>query len=209
MSSKRITIVVGIIIIGIFGYIGYSDAVRTWNDLQEQEIQIEQLNTQYEELDIKLDETIETNEKTQEELEQLEKEKQELEEERQRLEQELQAKVERETRLAEASRKVINAATGTQVASAVSAPQPQGNCGDNNYAAYIYGRESGGRVPGNCDVNAVNAGGCRGIGQACPGSKLPCGADYACQNKWFTNYAMERYGSWEAAYAFHLANGWW
>lgn len=83
-------------------------------------------------------------------------------------------------------------------------------CGDNSYAAYIYGMESGGRVPGNCDTTARNAGGCYGIGQACPGSKVAhCGADYACQNAWFTNYAIQRYGSWASAYNFHKANGWW
>lgn len=78
-----------------------------------------------------------------------------------------------------------------------------GSCGDNQYANYIYMHESG------CNLNSVNAGGCRGIGQACPGSKLPCGADYACQNDYFTNYAIQRYGSWEAAYNFWLANHWW
>ena len=93
-----------------------------------------------------------------------------------------------------------------------TAPTGQGamsGCGDNQYAAYIYGQESGGRVTGNCNPSAVNAGGCRGIGQACPGGKLPCGADYACQNAWFNNYAIERYGSWAVAYNFHKANGWW
>lgn len=83
-------------------------------------------------------------------------------------------------------------------------------CGDNQYAAYIYGQESGGRVSGMCNTTIYNAGGCYGIGQACPGSKVAhCGADYACQNAWFTNYAMQRYGSWAAAYNFHKANNWW
>ena len=76
-------------------------------------------------------------------------------------------------------------------------------CGDNMYSQYIYSHESG------CNLNAVNSLGCRGIGQACPGSKLPCGADYACQNEFFTNYAISKYGSWEAAYGFWLNNHWW
>lgn len=88
----------------------------------------------------------------------------------------------------------------------VRAPQPTkttSGCGDNQYAHYIYMKESG------CRTTAVNSIGCRGIGQACPGTKLPCGADYACQNQWFTNYAMQRYGSWYKAYQFWLAHKWW
>lgn len=76
-------------------------------------------------------------------------------------------------------------------------------CGDNEYAQYIYSHESG------CNLNAVNSIGCRGIGQACPGGKLPCGADYACQNAFFTNYAVTRYGSWAGAYDFWVNNHWW
>lgn len=92
----------------------------------------------------------------------------------------------------------------------VEAPKPkpvvQGvtNCGDNMYKQYIYQKESG------CRTNAVNSIGCRGIGQACPGSKLPCSnSDFACQDAWFSNYAIQRYGSWEAAYNFWLRNHWW
>jgi len=88
---------------------------------------------------------------------------------------------------------------------AQTAPSPVvSGCGDNSYAAYIYSKESG------CRTTARNASGCYGIGQACPGSKVAhCGADYACQNAWFTDYAMRRYGSWANAYNFHKANGWW
>lgn len=78
-----------------------------------------------------------------------------------------------------------------------------GKCGDNEYARFIYEHESG------CNLNAINAGGCRGIGQACPGDKLPCGADYACQNAFFTEYANQRYGGWQGAYNAWLAQGWW
>lgn len=96
------------------------------------------------------------------------------------------------------------------VAAPVSAPapsQPQpavaGGCGDNFYANYIYMHESG------CNPASVNSIGCRGIGQACPGSKLPCGADYACQNAYFTRYANERYGGWAGAYSFWVSHHWW
>lgn len=77
------------------------------------------------------------------------------------------------------------------------------NCGDNPYKSYIYSHESG------CRTTAVNSIGCRGIGQACPGTKLPCGDDFICQDAWFSNYAVTRYGSWEKAYNFWLTNHWW
>ena len=38
------------------------------------------------------------------------------------------------------------------------------------------------------------------------GCYIPCGADYACQNAWFTQYAMERYGSWYEAFEFWNKN---
>jgi hypothetical protein len=95
-------------------------------------------------------------------------------------------------------------------------PPPVSNgsydCGDNYYAAYIYGQESGGRIVGNCDPKAENASGCLGIGQACPGSKLTnvCpDLDYACENEFFTAYAINRYGGWEQAYNHWIAHGSW
>ncbi len=103
-------------------------------------------------------------------------------------------------------------AAEVKVVSTPVAQGPVGNCGDNYYASYIYGMESGGRVVGNCNPSAKNAGGCLGIGQACPGSKLiaACpGLDYTCQNAYFTNYAVSRYGDWAGAYNFWIGNGWW
>ena len=92
---------------------------------------------------------------------------------------------------------------------AVATPQPPPvvgvtNCGDNPYKQFIYQHESG------CRTDAVNSIGCTGLGQACPGSKLPCSlSDWVCQDNWFSNYAIQRYGSWEAAYSFWLNNHWW
>ncbi|MGB4799909.1 MAG: LysM peptidoglycan-binding domain-containing protein [Candidatus Saccharimonadales bacterium] len=76
---------------------------------------------------------------------------------------------------------------------------------DSNAAkAFIYSRESGN------NPNATNPNGCYGIGQDCNGVvRGSCGADYACQDAYFTNYAMNRYGSWEAAQSFWNTNGWW
>jgi uncharacterized protein YabE (DUF348 family) len=81
---------------------------------------------------------------------------------------------------------------------------------EDQFAAvdFIIGHESGWR-PG-----AQNAGGCAGLGQACPGSKLArvCPdwqIDPVCQLKFFNGYAVGRYGSWNGAYNFWLAKHWW
>lgn len=74
----------------------------------------------------------------------------------------------------------------------------------NSAKAYIYARESGN------NPNATNPNGCYGLGQDCNGVvRGQCGADYACQDQFFTNYAMRRYGSWENALAFWQSHHWW
>lgn len=76
----------------------------------------------------------------------------------------------------------------------------------NDPKMFIYLKESGN------NPLARNAGGCLGLGQACPGSKLLAvcpNLDYACEDAFFTNYAISRYGSWEGAYQFWLAHSWW
>ena len=81
--------------------------------------------------------------------------------------------------------------------------------------AFIYHKESGNhpcKINGgavDCEYQGSKA--C-GIGQALPCSKLrnECNlADYACQDRWFTRYMENRYGSWENAKAFWLKNKWW
>jgi hypothetical protein len=66
--------------------------------------------------------------------------------------------------------------------------------------SFIYMNESGNNPA------QWNSSGCLGLGQACPASKLlavcPVVTDYACQDAWFTNYMLSRYGTWEAAKAF-------
>ena len=87
----------------------------------------------------------------------------------------------------------------------VAPPQPVvGNCGSDYYQQLVYQRESG------CNTAAVNYLGCAGIGQACPGSKLPCSLyDWVCQNNYFTSYMYAVYGSWAAAWNSELTRGWW
>ncbi len=77
------------------------------------------------------------------------------------------------------------------------------------YAAdYIISHESGWRV------NAVNASGCSGLGQACPGSKLrnACPdweSDPVCQMRFFNGYAVGRYGNWIRAFDVWQRQRWW
>lgn len=86
----------------------------------------------------------------------------------------------------------------------VPPPAPVVGCGSDPNMAYIYSHESG------CRTDAVNSIGCLGLGQACPGSKLPCStSDWDCQNNYFTAYALSRYGSTYNAYSFWVANHWW
>jgi hypothetical protein len=78
------------------------------------------------------------------------------------------------------------------------------NCGSDAMMAYIYQVESG------CRSWAINPGGCIGLGQACPGGKLPCGLyDWACQDAWFRSYAVSAYGSIYNAYIFRQNHNWW
>jgi len=91
------------------------------------------------------------------------------------------------------------AATRPVVTTAVSVPVV-----GNDAKAFIYAHESGNNPA------ATSPNGCFGLGQNCNGTvRALCGVDYACQDAYFTNYAISRYGSWEAAASFWQANGWW
>lgn len=83
-------------------------------------------------------------------------------------------------------------------------PQSPSDCSDAKSCIYLH--ESGN------DPTRLNSIGCLGLGQSCPASKLlaVCPTmDYDCEDNWFTQYAINRYGSWEAAWAFWQQNHWW
>lgn len=102
------------------------------------------------------------------------------------------------------------------------------SAGDQQYAAYIINNENGLW----CAIRWQGSRGCGetyyerfagaesssqigyGLCQATPGNKMAsAGADWrtnvVTQMKWCHSYAMGRYGSWEAAYQFKVARGWW
>lgn len=92
------------------------------------------------------------------------------------------------------------AAAPVASASATSYPALSSNAAK----AFIYAKESGNNPA------ATNPSGCFGIGQDCNGVlRSMCGVDYNCQDAYFTNYAMNRYGGWEGAYSFWVNHGWW
>lgn len=85
-----------------------------------------------------------------------------------------------------------------------AAPVGVTNCGSDPNMAFIYQHESG------CRTNAIGPNGPCGLGQALPCSKLPCSlSDWACQNAWFTAYALRTYGSTYAAMLFWQSHSWW
>ncbi|MBA3678654.1 hypothetical protein H0W80_00400 [Candidatus Saccharibacteria bacterium] len=109
---------------------------------------------------------------------------------------------------AQAAEQAAAAARATQVARVSAAPVavPALTGSDAEYKLYIYNHESGN------NPTRANGSGCLGLGQACPGSKLlaVCPTlDYACEDAFFTNYAIRRYGSWAGAYTYWLSHHNW
>lgn len=107
----------------------------------------------------------------------------------------------------EASRlQAIEAEKQAQAVQTTNTAQNTPTMPSNDAKMFIYMKESGN------NPQARNSGGCLGLGQACPGSKLLAvcpSLDYACQDAFFTNYAISRYGSWEGAYQFWIGHNWW
>lgn len=91
MSSKIITTVIALAIVGPFTYVATADAVSIKQHVREQDTHIQKLNIEYEHLDKELDKTQETKQQTQQEVQQLEQQTQDAASERQKLEAELGA----------------------------------------------------------------------------------------------------------------------
>lgn len=81
---------------------------------------------------------------------------------------------------------------------------------DYGYVDYIVTKESGWQWWATNNEGS----GATGLGQALPASKMATfGADYltnpVTQLRWADSYAVARYGSWAAAYAFWTAHKYW
>lgn len=140
---------------------------------------------------------------------QLEKEKIELEkvksiEEKnkkiEQLQKDLQSKADSKAAQASLATKVVQNIVPVAKAAEVAPSEPT-----ESAKMFIYMKESGNRT------NAINpSSGACGLGQALPCSKMPCSlSDYACQDQFFTQYMINRYGTWENAKAFWLSHRWW
>jgi LysM repeat protein len=100
--------------------------------------------------------------------------------------------------------KAVVATHKTQTAAKTTAATSYPAVAGNAAKAFIYAHESGN------NPNATNAKGCYGLGQDCNGVvRAKCGADYACQDAYFTAYANSRYGGWGGALAFWQSHHWW
>lgn len=202
--SKHISLAVLIIILVGFGGLAIKGGLESTHDLQKVNIRLESKSTELKQLELdfkKLNQDLEDEshkkELNNERIKQLEEEKQQLEERYKALEVSKAKEKAEQQRLATASQKISNIVAPKASAS--------GQCGDNDYAYKIYQGES------SCRIDAVNSIGACGIGQSLPCSKLSkvCPnwqSDYDCQNKFFTDYAMQ-YGSWEQAYNFKFCTG--
>lgn len=185
---KRILYAVLLISFIAFAVLGIANIRQANHKVKIKEIELKDTSVQLKKLNEDYTKLLEQKQVDQQKLK-------ELEEQKKKLEADLQAKLDRK----EAERIALENASKIATTRAYAA---QANCGSPK--ACIYMKESGNNPA------AINSIGCRGLGQACPGSKLPCSdTDYACQDAWFTNYAIQRYGGWEQAWVFWKAHKWW
>jgi len=184
VSLKKLALAIAITIIAVFCYV----KVQPHTQEAKQQHQLENKTLQLENTRDQLEKQKDQNSATQKKLEQINKQLRETKKQ-------LEAKRHAAT---------VYAAELPSKPAYTPPPQSVTGCGSDSMMAEIYRLESG------CRTGAYNELGCRGLGQACPGSKLPCSdSDWSCQDAWFRNYAVERYGSIYNAYVFRINHNWW
>lgn len=193
-------IFISLLILALIGFVAVGvQSLRKNNiKIKLQTIEIKSNEVKLKELNSRYDEVLKTKADTEAEKQKQAEQIKQLESDKEALQRDLSAKLHKQAQEQEKLARAVKNASGVAVTSASA------GCNTGNpYKDFIYYKES------TCNTRAVNSIGCRGIAQACPGSKLPCGDDFACQDAWFTNYAITRYGSWEQAYYKWIAQGWW
>lgn len=187
-------------------------AVENYKEVRHTQSEIKRLETERQQLHEKTQELEKTNSQSKQQIEQQKKTEEELRKEIQDLQ---AAKAERQRIAALAASQQASAAPSGKTAAggwhyecrsqaaAVHEATARLLGANATYANYIFDHES-------CsDPGRLNSGGCAGLGQACPGSKLPCGPnDIDCQVRFFDGHAAGK-GGWLASYNFWLANKWW
>lgn len=187
---KKLAIAIAIVLVAVFCYV----KVQPYTQDAKQQRQLETKSIQLKKSIRDLEKQKSQGAQTQKQLEDTQKQLQDTQKQ-------LEAK--RNAATAYAAELAYTPPAPVYKAPVVTNTAPSG-CGDNTYANYIYMHESG------CRTDAVNEIGACGIGQAYPCGKMGCSlSDYACQNAFFNNYAIQRYGSWEAAYYYWLNNRVW
>lgn len=198
--KRKLPIILAIAALVAFAGLAIHGGIQNRQDIHRQNIEIEsktfklqKIESEFKTLNQQYEDELEKKDSDQQKLKEYEDRIQQMEKDYKALEVSKAAEKAEQQRLANAAPKVS--------ATAYAA----GSCNTGNeYKDFIYYKES------TCNPAAVNSIGCRGLGQACPGQKLPCSdTDWACQDAWFSKYAIERYGSWEGAYNFWLRNNWW
>ena len=153
-------VIVGFATLAVHGAIGHKNKLQLKDvQLKSTSSDLKDLQLQYEVLDKNLNTQFQKQNVDEAEVKKLQEEKQRLEKEKQDLQTQLQAKLDAKNKAQSAEKAIANAVLPTASA-AVS------NCGDNEYARYIYMKES------SCRTTARNSQGCYGIGQSCPASKI-------------------------------------
>lgn len=230
LSKRNVIRLVGVVI--LVGFVGFAaqsiyslsgEVKLKETKLNDLNIELNTVNDQLESLKSDLDRSKESDSAKQQKIEQLEAEKATLESEKADLQSQLQAKLEQKQQLAKAS-------TLSNTASAQSGSSSSSNAGgrevvsrENCYkwigqagvpaheqdAAYqLIMRES------SCNPYARNpSSGAYGIPQALPGNKMSSmGKDWEygpiTQIRWMMEYVYSRYGGFQNALNFQIANGW-
>lgn len=203
--KKTINILIAILIVSGFIYIGLHNIVTAHQDIKLKEIQLQDASAKLKQLNQDYNNLLKEKNVDKVKLK-------ELEEQKKKLESDLQAKLDRQ------EKEKIAIQNATRLSSVVSAASSDKQTlmsmagispSDYTFVDYILTKESGWRV------NAVNrSSGATGLCQSLPASKMASsGSDYLTnpitQLKWCNGYAIGRYGSWSNAYNFWLANHWW
>ena len=203
---KFITLCISVMALSAFITLGVVSATQTKDNLETQKVQLktqqtemQKLNAEQKTLNQQLEEAEKKHGDNQAEIERLEKEKIEKDELLKQKEAQLQAKLESKSKVAAAS--TTRAVTGDKKSWMIAAGIPES---DHQYVDYIVHKES------TWNPNAVNpSSGACGLAQALPCSKMGANwNDPVVALKWQLNYVTKRYGGYQGAYSFWLANGW-
>ena len=228
LSKRNIIRLVGVVI--LVGFVGFAaqsiyslsgEVKLKETKLNDLNVELNTVNDQLESLKSDLDKSKESDSAKQQKIEQLEAEKATLESEKADLQSQLQAKLEQKQRLAKASTLSNTASAqpssssssgGREVVSKENCYKWIGQAGvpahEQDAAYQLIMRES------SCNPYARNpSSGAYGIPQALPGNKMSSmGKDWEygpiTQIRWMMEYVYSRYGGFQNALNFQIANGW-